>query len=88
MLNSHLFLFGFLNDYLSLEMGFPPSKSVHPKLEYLKFGFILGFIVMSFSLGLGQGDLFISFYFILVIIIFIYFYFGFGGVLNSSPSFI
>lgn len=53
MLNSHLFLFGFLNDYLSLEMGFPPSKSVHPKLEYLKFGFRLGLCCHELFFGAG-----------------------------------
>jgi hypothetical protein len=61
MVNSHLFFFGFLNDSLSLEMGFcPPSKSVHPKLELFK--------VKATSLGLrchelfswGQGDSFFS----------------------------
>jgi hypothetical protein len=88
MVNSHLFFFGFLNDSLSLEMGFcPPSKSVHPKLELFK--------VKATSLGLRCHELFLGLVwgkgihsFLLLLIVFIYFYFGFGGVLSFSPSFI
>lgn len=53
MVNSHLFFFGFLNDSLSLEMGFcPPSKSFHPKLELFK--------VKATSLGLRCHELFLG----------------------------